>query len=877
MKIEDLSVSRRGKLVVIDHQKYQIEYNLSKGTWNYNDQLGKTIIKNGLTQVGLTDGTTLKTSDAGFREFTTEAVETDSYGTYQLLRFSYQPEKKTHLLTDDGNGESQNSENADDSEPTSEIIETDSNEQSIQDDGLNPPDIRINTYLTCYTDQPYVLLKIGVENLNASPLFLKDISLIDISTQHGLIQLGGHPSQYHLYLKLPPISPSSGTHRKIYDGFNLTKDNSSQPCQDGMLYDTETKNSLLFGFLTADKWWPNVKVGYKATKRKSQQGITTWGLYHECETAECEPGNEITTEIGYIDFVEKATASYNQYIERFSKDNKAITSIGLTAENNKNLVDNQFDNKTISGWSITSDKKDGKLSAKYIDERSRAIAENPLFKPVHSGGIDYIHLESGWQGNPGERALNTDDFPDGMSSVVEKIHDLGFKASICIDPYVIESDSKIISKFPDICLRTTEHNNPSKENKENNSNPTNEPVEVYLPGRKKALAILDVSHPETQKHVRKWVKKISDEWGFDLIKTDMSSYTSGMMSVIQNVSLHDKSLTSTELYRLAINTVKESIDSTQNKPILSGYNLIDSVCIGSMPINFPLLRHKYVNNTDSWHQQNGIKHKLSRYTRYLSGHNLLWKQVYGELSVDTPRPANEVIVELTAAALSGGAVYCVNDPTSFSQNRAELIAKILPISQQAAYSVDRYDKTLPEIWHLPVSTSQEDWDLIGIFNWSDHQEDILLDLADTTIDDDKDFLVHDFWMRQYLGIVSKKVSLMNIPPRSAKLLCLRKQQHVPQLLSTDLHYSQGAVEILSAGWDEHSNSFMLVCRPPRESEGTFYIHVPEDYIPIGVSTFGSKYRYKWEKPVYELTFDPTDTLIHTSIQFSKTTGGYEEN
>lgn len=868
MKIEDLSVSRRGKLVVIDHQKYQIEYNLSKGTWNYNDHTGKTIIKNGLTQVGLTDGTTLKTSDAGFREFTTQAVETDSYGTYQLLRFSYQPEKNTPLSTDDENKESQNSENTDDSD------HTDSNEQIIQDEGSNRPDIRINTYLTCYTDQPYVLLKIGVENLNSSSLFLKDISLIDISTQHGLIQLGGHPSQYHLYLKLPPISPSSGTHKKIYDGFNLTNGNSPQPCQDGILYDTETKNSLLFGFLTSDKWWPGVKVGYQASKRKSQQGITTWGLYHECETTECVPGNEINTEIGYIDFVDDATASYKQYTERLAKDNNAITSMDLTLKNNKDSIGYESDSKTISGWSITSEKKDGKLSAKFIDEHTRAIADNPLFNPGNSGGIDYVHFESGWQRDPGEIDLNNDDFPDGMSSVVNKIHDLGFKVSICIDPYVIGSESKLISKFPDICLRTTENINPSNENI---SNSTNEPVEVYLPGRKKALAILDVSHPETQEHVKKWIKKISDEWGFDLIKTDMSSYTSGMMSVIQNVSWYDKSLTSTELYRLAINTVKESIDSTQNKPILSGYNVIDSACVGSMPNNFPLLRHKYVHNTDSWHQQNGIKHKLSRYTRNLSVHNVLWKQAYGELSVDSPRPANEVIVELTAAALSGGAVYCVNDPTSFSQHRAELIAKILPISQQAAYSADCFDKILPEILHLPVSTSQESWDLIGIFNWSDHQEDILLDLADTTMDVDKDFLVHDFWMRQYLGIVSKKVSLMNIPPRSAKLLCLREQQNVPQLLSTDLHYSQGAVEILSAGWDEHSHSFMLVCKPPRESEGTFYIHVPEEYIPISVSTFGSKYRYKWEKPVYELTFNPTDSLIHSSIQFSKTTGGYEES
>ena len=60
MKHDDLAISRRGKFVDIKHQEYQIEFNLSKGTWNYNDKTGKTIIKNGFTQISLTDGTTLK-------------------------------------------------------------------------------------------------------------------------------------------------------------------------------------------------------------------------------------------------------------------------------------------------------------------------------------------------------------------------------------------------------------------------------------------------------------------------------------------------------------------------------------------------------------------------------------------------------------------------------------------------------------------------------------------------------------------------------------------------------------------------------------------------------------------------------------------------
>ena len=88
-----------------------------------------------------------------------------------------------------------------------------------------------------------------------------------------------------------------------------------------------------------------------------------------------------------------------------------------------------------------------------------------------------------------------------------------------------------------------------------------------------------------------------------------------------------------------------------------------------------------------------------------------------------------------------------------------------------------------------------------------------------------------------------------------------------------MHYTQGRVEIISAGWDEHSQSYLVICQPPRKVESSVFIHVPEDYIPTGVSAYGSEYKYSWNKPIYQLTFSATDSLIHASIQFMRTEGG----
>ena len=875
MKLEELSISRHGNLVVVKHQKYQIEFNLSKGTWNYSNENNKTIIKNAFTQIKLNDSTVLKTSDTGFREFNTEPQKVDDLGNFQTLRFSYETElTREHWNTNNTPNLSDPSNNLSES-PKSDKESDSAQDISVAEQDILPVGIglRIHTYLTCYFDQPYILLKVGMENLNITPVNLTNITLIDTSTPQGAIQLGGHPSQYHLYLKMPPISPNACTHRKIYDGFSLNQDNTLLPCQDGILHDTDSKNSLIFGFITSNKWWPRMQIGYQVKKRRSPRGLTSWALYHDCENKTCGTGEEIMSEIGYLDFSEDASTSYKRFNECLAAENGIQT---FQPKEEKNHFHTKLEHLSapniFSGWSLSSESIQKELSADIISEQIRSVDKNPLLKPMLSGGIDYIHLDAGWQTNPGELKLDKDRFPKGMQPVVEEIHAKGFKASICIDPFSIDRNSEVVQKQHEICLRP-DNEGQSSDNKKAKTAVAAEAVEVHLPGRANPLAILDASHPETRIHVQKVMKQIVDEWDFDLVKVDMSSYTSGMMSIASNVAWYDSSLTSIELYRLAVRILNEAIDETEKDVILSCYNTIESVGIGSFTLNYPLLYQKNSESSDKWHHHNGTKHRLCRYISYLNAQNPFWRHAYGNLSIDEPRPMNEVIVEMTTAALSGASVLCTNTPTTLSKPRAELIAKLFPLSGKAATPVDRYDEPFQRIMHLPVETSQETWHLVGIYNWKDQQDDLYLNLDLLGLSPNKDYLVHDFWMRQYLGIVSKNVTLLNIPPRSAKLLCIREEQQIPQLLSTDIHYTQGGVEILSAGWDNHRQSYLLICQPPRQTDGTFFIHVPEDYIPVGVSAYGSEYEYKWDKPIYQLTFNATESMVQASIQFTKTLGG----
>lgn len=831
MRSDDVAVSRQGNLAVINHDKFEIKFSLSKGTWDYIDESGDTIIRNGCTQITLDDGSVIKTEDAGTREFITDLPKTDAFGDYHQVRFSHEAKGKG---------------------------------------------VRINTYLNCYTAQPAIHLKVGIENLKSEPLQLDSMTVLGVSANRGAVLLGGTSSDCHLFINTPPISP--GVSKRLYDGFLLSETDTMHPSHDGVLHDTESGKALVFGFLTTEKWWPRIQVGCQANGRRGSQsnakktsgsGVNPWALYHQC-VQQCNLGEEIVSETAYINFTGGAKAAYEHY----------TACLATQRPSEKNNIESQAASTAttpLTAWTFSNTS--AALDANEVLTQVDTLAGNPLFQPNYPGGINYIQVNT-------EIGLQN---PEEMQAAGNQIQAKGFKAGIRVNPFCAALDSELVQNHPDYCIqKPTKARGRKGRSRRNATRNGYEPATIHLPDTGKEVALLDVSHPEVQSRIREQIKQMVSDCGYSLVNVDFTAYTTGLTNPSHNLRWHDDSLTAVQLYRLAAQLLRDTVDASllervppKENILLAGYNAISGLCLGSIAMNAPLLNSLFSTDgasnraSDQWHHQRGTKHRLSRYAAHLREHNVLWRHLFGELTVDEPRPINEVIVEMTAAALSGGAVFCADQIETLTALRAAYLAKIFPLVGEAATPVDLYDEPFPRIWSLPVSTPHETWHLAAIFNWNDHEDDAYFELEALGIPESKEFLVHDFWMRQYLGKVSQNVNLLNIPPRSVKLLCFREEQDVPQLLATDMHYTQGNVEILSAGWDNHNQSYLLVCQPLRQTEGTCFIHVPEDYLPISVATYGSDYQYHWDKPIYQLTFTQTrpDQLVHASIRFAKTSGG----
>ena len=215
----NLVLVREGDVVKIQNGFCQVSFNLSQGTWDYANQKMFKIIRNAHMGVVLQDGVILSSRNASKREFRADPVGEDDFGLYQLVTFSC--EAAQHA-------------------------------------------VRIHLHVKCYQTQPHILISMSMENFGDDSIYLAQASVINVSPSKDLIggglYLGSNPENCHVYLNTSSIS-SYGVQR-VFNGFSMNQDNSIHLCYDGTIYDVESKQFIVFGFIDAKKGWSSIEVGY---------------------------------------------------------------------------------------------------------------------------------------------------------------------------------------------------------------------------------------------------------------------------------------------------------------------------------------------------------------------------------------------------------------------------------------------------------------------------------------------------------------------------------------------------------------------------------------------------------------------------------------
>lgn len=175
---------------------------------------------------------------------------------------------------------------------------------------------------------------------------------------------------------------------------------------------------------------------------------------------------------------------------------------------------------------------------------------------------------------------------------------------------------------------------------------------------------------------------------------------------------------------------------------------------------------------------------------------------------------------------SPGQVYDV-DPS-----RSGLIAQAeTEMSGSGPRPFDASTTTNTGLFQMDISKPYENWTVLGRLD----ERDRVIPLKDLGLDAKKEYLVFEFWSKQFRGIQTKQFIPSAIDTAfNCQLFCFREKQNHPQLLATNRHISCGALEIEQLKWN--NNSLTGTSNLVADDLYTIYIYEPAGAIFKKVST-----------------------------------------
>ena len=162
------------------------------------------------------------------------------------------------------------------------------------------------------------------------------------------------------------------------------------------------------------------------------------------------------------------------------------------------------------------------------------------------------------------------------------------------------------------------------------------------------------------------------------------------------------------------------------------------------------------------------------------------------------------------------------DPT-----RLEILKKVFPAFGEAARPVDLFDTDRQCVFALPIKKSFGEWMVVGIFNVSEDDAcERVLPLERLWLDPHKKYVAYDFWKERLHGQVQGELRV-RVEPSSVLLLVIHEQQGHPQVISTDRHVLQGAIELQDLNWDAASRTLRGVSQGPAATVQYVLVYLPE--------------------------------------------------
>ncbi|MFB3892027.1 MAG: alpha-galactosidase [Phycisphaerae bacterium] len=504
---------------------------------------------------------------------------------------------------------------------------------------------------------------------------------------------------------------------------------------------------------------------------------------------------------------------------------------------------------TVAGWSDWQYWREEKSEKDILDSL-------PVLARLRRAGypLKYIVVDGGWCDHASEWLAPCAKFPRGMKWLARRLRRDGFELGLWLAPYITNIKTRVVRQHPGWLVRNAKTGKP-----------------LLRKGSNVGVAnVIDYTVPEAMDWLRDIVRTMVRDWRIGYIKLDgpsMGHYLGGRF--------RDPSQTPVEVIRRTLEVIREECGEGV---IVEGEGLFGP-SIGAVDVqrvsqdNHPFWTHPTGQPCLGENIKNDL---LASYMhgRYWHNHreNVILRDwlspfSYGHLTDPPTKDGlltdNEVQFHLTAATLAGGAMLLTDPMDMLARSpRMDLIGRFLPHHEGGRcrpVDVFRGDGAQPAVYVMDVHREFEDWKVVGVFNLGDMPADFGLRIADcglpipNTVRPDPDARestihnpqsampchVFDFWNEQYLGIRKDRLDVPAVPAHGCRAFALRPVRDCPQLVGTNMHILQGAVEMETAAFDGRTSR--IVVRHPDQHERKLFIWHPRRFVLGSVRTNAKDY------------------------------------
>ncbi len=436
----------------------------------------------------------------------------------------------------------------------------------------------------------------------------------------------------------------------------------------------------------------------------------------------------------------------------------------------------------------------------YTVPDEQEIQDNAEFVARRFPGVKWIQLDDGYQRTVGDWTVN-DRFPSGLKVLVDRIRQTGLRAGVWVAPFVATEHSELYKTHPEWFVRGAD------------GRPVSVGTNPLWLGQYFAL---DLTNPLVLDLVAKLFKELKQQ-GFEYFKIDFLYH-----ATVEGIR-HNMNVTRAQAFRNALEVIRRAVGDD----LILGCGAPLGPCIG---ITDMMRIGTDIGTTWRYEWGGGVYEcSINTMTRAFM-HNRLWVNDPDCVLVrqnDSELTEEEVLLWLSVVALSGGAVLMSDRMRDVSEERLSLLDKILPPYGISAVALDALTESEPRLFALPIATPTERYTILGVFNLSEKEIDVTVDLADLRLPTGQ-YDVFEFWRQKYMGQVQNTLSVTALKPHSCRLFAVRPRSNHPSLLGTSMHFTQGAVDLKNVIWNAEQNELQVtVERDCRARESVVFVYGPD--------------------------------------------------